>query len=159
VLCHAKIVTDTESSVIRTEVPCSRHPPRVYESCSRIPGSPLIAIRHACARHRRETLPFSASSTCAFCGPLPYQDGGTSGRFTPNRRRGNAPDVPFFSAGNLRLSRPQPHAPIVVEHHSMSFLLYTNDSAEPRSDSVVSAISSDVLGVRPLLGRTFVAAR
>jgi hypothetical protein len=44
----------------------------------------------------------------------------------------------------------------VVEHHSMNFLLIGGDSAERVNTAVVSANFFDVLGVKPLLGRTFV---
>jgi len=46
----------------------------------------------------------------------------------------------------------------LVEHHSMNFLLLGKDSAERVNSAVVSPNFFDMLGVQPLLGRTFVAA-
>ncbi|HVF88483.1 MAG TPA: ABC transporter permease, partial [Blastocatellia bacterium] len=45
----------------------------------------------------------------------------------------------------------------VVEYHSMSFILLGRAEPERVQTGVVSANFFDVLGVRPLLGRTFVA--
>jgi putative ABC transport system permease protein len=90
--------------------------------------------------------------------PLPYQDGGRLVVLHQQAPKANAPDVPF-SAQEIFDYRDHSHTlQSVVEHHSMSFLLYTNDSAERVATAVVSANFFDVLGVRPLLGRTFVAA-
>jgi putative intracellular protease/amidase len=46
----------------------------------------------------------------------------------------------------------------IVEYHSMDFLLLGEDSAQRVQTGVVSANCFDVLGVTPLLGRTFVAS-
>ncbi len=90
--------------------------------------------------------------------PLPYQNGGRLVVLHQQAPKANALDVPF-SAKEIFDYRDHSHTlDSVVEHHSMSFLLLTNDSAERVSTAVVSANFFDVLGVRPLLGRTFVAA-
>src|SRR5262249_50106408 len=46
----------------------------------------------------------------------------------------------------------------LVEYHGMSFLLLGNDVAERVDTGVVSSNFFDVLGVKPMLGRTFVAS-
>ena len=46
----------------------------------------------------------------------------------------------------------------IVEHHTMVFLLSDSNTAERVQTAVVSGNFFDVLGVRPLLGRTFVSA-
>jgi putative ABC transport system permease protein len=43
----------------------------------------------------------------------------------------------------------------IVEHHSMNFILYGREEPERVQTGVVSANFFDVLGVKPILGRTF----
>lgn len=43
----------------------------------------------------------------------------------------------------------------IVEHHSMNFILYGREEPERAQTGVVSANFFDVLGVKPILGRTF----
>ena len=45
----------------------------------------------------------------------------------------------------------------MVEHHAMSFILYGRNEPERVQTSVVSTNFFDVLGVKPILGRTFVS--
>ena len=90
--------------------------------------------------------------------PLPYQEGGQLVVLHQQATRANAADVPF-SAKEVFDYRDQNHTlASVVEHHSMVFLLLGKDSAERVQTAVVSANFFDVLGVKPLLGRTFVAS-
>jgi predicted permease len=88
--------------------------------------------------------------------PLPYENGPRL--VVLHQRSGQGADVPF-SAQDVFDYRDKTHTlDGVVEHHSMSFLLLGKESAERVSTAVVSANFFDVLGVKPLLGRTFVAA-
>ncbi|MEO8662288.1 MAG: ABC transporter permease [Bryobacteraceae bacterium] len=90
--------------------------------------------------------------------PLPYADGGQLVVLHQKAKKANVADIPF-SVKEIQDYRTQSHTlAAVVEHHSMSFLLLTKDNAERVQTAVVSANFFDVLGVRPLLGRTFVAS-
>jgi putative ABC transport system permease protein len=89
--------------------------------------------------------------------PLPYAQGGQLVVLHQNATKANLFDVPF-SVKEIEDYRNQSHTlQGVVEHHSMNFLLIGRDTAERVDTAVVSANFFDVLGVRPLLGRTFVA--
>src|ERR1700730_6124680 len=88
--------------------------------------------------------------------PLPYQHGGQLVVIHQQAARANRPDIPF-SVKEILDYRSQNHTlDAVVEHHSMFFLLMGPDWAERVQTAVVSANFFDVLGVQPLLGRTFV---
>ena len=88
--------------------------------------------------------------------PLPYQNGARLVVLHQTANRANLPNVPF-SAQEIFDYRDNTHTlDAVVEHHSMNFLLLGPDSAERVNTAVVSANFFDVLGVKPLLGRTFV---
>src|SRR5437016_1718988 len=90
--------------------------------------------------------------------PLPYHDGGRLVVLRQQANRANLLNVPF-SAKEIFDYRDKNHTlDAVVEHHTMSFLLLGKDSAERVNTAVVSANFFDVLGVKPILGRTFVAA-
>ena len=90
--------------------------------------------------------------------PLPYQDGGRlvvlhqqATRLMSTKFCSRCRKLPIIASNNHTLDA-------VVEYHSMDFLLLGKDSAERVKTGVVSANFFDVLGVRPVLGRTFVAA-
>ncbi len=90
--------------------------------------------------------------------PLPYQNGGRLVVLHQQSSRASLANVPF-SAKEIFDYRDQNHTlDSVVEHHTMNFLLLGNDSAERVNTAVVSANFFDVLGVKPLLGRTFLAS-
>jgi predicted permease len=89
--------------------------------------------------------------------PLPYQDGARLVVLHQEASRAGLHDVPF-SAKEIFDYRDLSHTlDAVVEHHTMNFLLLGPDSAERVNTAVVSANFFDVLGVKPMLGRTFVA--
>ena len=89
--------------------------------------------------------------------PLPYQEGGRLVVLHQQATQLNVGDIPF-SAKEIFDYRDQNHTlDAVVEHHTMTFLLLSKDSAERVDTAVVSANFFDVLGVKPQLGRTFVA--
>jgi predicted permease len=88
--------------------------------------------------------------------PLPYTHGQKLVVLHQEASRANQNDIPFsvkeiedYRTGNHTLDQ-------VVEHHSMFFLLIGKDWAERVQTAVVSHNFFDVLGVKPLLGRTFV---
>ena len=90
--------------------------------------------------------------------PLPYARGGQLVVLHQNVPRAHVMDMPF-SVKELADYRDHSHTlESVVEHHSMSFLLIGDDSAERVETAVVSANFFDVLGVKPMMGRAFVAA-
>src|SRR5580658_7372020 len=87
--------------------------------------------------------------------PLPYTDGS---RLVSLRQQ-----APHMGLGELRFSvheiqdyREQSHTlNAVVEHHSMAFDLLGEGEPQRVSTGVVSVNFFDVLGVKPVLGRTF----
>jgi predicted permease len=87
--------------------------------------------------------------------PLPYAHGGQLVVLHQQAPHAHLANVPF-SYKELVDYREQNHTlDAVVEYHSMPFLLLGDDSAERVQTGVVSANFFDVLGVKPLLGRTF----
>jgi putative ABC transport system permease protein len=86
--------------------------------------------------------------------PLPYSHGGQL-VVVHQHARGQAADVPFSYKELVDYREQTRTLDAVVEYHSMDFLLLGDDSAERVRTAVVSANFFDVLGVKPLLGRTF----
>jgi len=89
--------------------------------------------------------------------PLPYQNGGRLIVIHQQATKANKDDVPFAAKDILDYRDLNHTLDGVVEHHSMNFLLIGPDSAERVDTAVVSHNFFDVLGVKPLLGRAFVA--
>ena len=90
--------------------------------------------------------------------PLPYQQGGQLVVLHQKASHAHVDDIPF-AAKEIFDYRDHNHTLNgVVEHHTMVFLLLGKDFAERVQTAVVSANFFEVLGVRPLLGRTFVAS-
>ena len=87
--------------------------------------------------------------------PLPYAHGGQLVVLHQQATHAHLANVPF-SVKELFDYRDFNHSlDAVVEYHSMTFLLMGDNSAERVQTAVVSANFFDVLGIQPLLGRTF----
>jgi putative ABC transport system permease protein len=86
--------------------------------------------------------------------PLPYARGNDLVVLHQYANKLNLADVPF-SVKELEDYRQSRTLSGIVEYHSMSFLLLGNDSAERVDTGVVSHNFFDVLGVQPLMGRSF----
>ena len=89
-----------------------------------------------------------------FLRPLPYRAGGQLVVLAQQSGKNRA-DTQFTPIEVAAYGEHCHTLRGVVEHHSMSFLLLGKDTADRVETSVVSANFFDVLGVRPLLGRTF----
>ncbi|HKE56581.1 MAG TPA: ABC transporter permease, partial [Pyrinomonadaceae bacterium] len=88
--------------------------------------------------------------------PLPYQNGQDLVVLHQQSPLVNIDNLPF-SVPEIEHYRQQNHTLCeVVEHHSMQFILYGGAEPENIETGVVSANFFDALGVKPLLGRTFV---
>ena len=87
--------------------------------------------------------------------PLPYAHGGQLVVLHQQATHAHLANVPF-SVKELFDYRDFNHSlDAVVEYHSMTFLLLGDNSAERVQTGVVSANFFEVLGIKPLLGRTF----
>jgi putative ABC transport system permease protein len=87
--------------------------------------------------------------------PLPYAHGGQLVVLHQQATHARLADVPF-SVKELFDYREFNHSlDALVEYHSMPFLLVGDASAERVQTGVVSANFFEVLGIKPLLGRTF----
>jgi predicted permease len=89
--------------------------------------------------------------------PLPYHQGDRLVVLHQEVPRTNAGDIPFSVHDIADYRGNNKTLDAVVEHHTMNFLLLGPDSAERVNTAVVSANFFDVLGVKPVHGRTFVA--
>lgn len=87
--------------------------------------------------------------------PLPYKDGHRLVVLNQQARLNNVNSL-GFSVREFQDYRDQNKTMEMVEHHAMSFILYGRGEPERVQTSVVSANFFDVLGVQPILGRTFV---
>ncbi len=88
--------------------------------------------------------------------PLPYRDGRQLAVVHQQARLANVEDMGFSVKEVFDYRDQNKTMESVVEHHSMSFILYGRQEPERVQTGVVSANFFDVLGVKPILGRTFV---
>ena len=87
--------------------------------------------------------------------PLPYREGDRLVVVRQQARLNNVNSL-GFSVKEFEDYRDQNKTmESMVEHHSMNFVLYGREEPERVQTGVVSANFFDVLGVKPLLGRTF----
>ncbi|HKV40026.1 MAG TPA: ABC transporter permease, partial [Blastocatellia bacterium] len=87
--------------------------------------------------------------------PLPYHNGNQLVFIRQTAPLAHVDDL-SFSVKDITDFREQNHTlDALVEYHTMSFILYGRKEPERVQTSVVSANFFDVLGVTPLLGRTF----
>jgi putative ABC transport system permease protein len=91
----------------------------------------------------------------ALLRPLPYKDGHRLIVLNQQARLNNVNSL-GFSVKEFQDYRDQNKTMEMVEHHAMSFILYGRGEPKRVQTSVVSANFFDVLGVKPILGRTFV---
>ena len=90
--------------------------------------------------------------------PLPYTDGNNLVVVRQPERKLGTPDALFSVEEIHDLRQRSKTLAKVVEYHNMTFTLFGKDEAHRVRTGVVSADYFDVLGVRPLRGRFFVAA-
>lgn len=88
--------------------------------------------------------------------PLPYKDGHQLVVVHQRARLANIEDMGFSVKEFHDFREQNKTLESVVEHHSMNFILYGRSEPERLQTGVVSSNFFDVLGVKPILGRTFV---
>ncbi|HEX7315541.1 MAG TPA: ABC transporter permease [Pyrinomonadaceae bacterium] len=87
--------------------------------------------------------------------PLPYREGERLVVVRQQARLNNASSLGFSVPEFFDYRDQNQTMESMVEHHSMNFILYGRDEPERVQTGVVSANFFDVLGVKPLLGRSF----
>src|ERR671926_233769 len=87
--------------------------------------------------------------------PLPYREGDRLVVVRQRARLNNANSLGFSPKEFFDYRDQNQTMESMVEHHSMNFVLYGRDEPERVQTGVVSANFFDVLGVKPLLGRSF----
>jgi putative ABC transport system permease protein len=88
--------------------------------------------------------------------PLPYRDGHQLVVVHQRAKLSGVNDMRFSVKEFHDFKEQNKTLDSVVEHHSMSFILYGRSEPERVQTGVVSSNFFDVLGVKPILGRTFV---
>jgi putative ABC transport system permease protein len=88
--------------------------------------------------------------------PLPYRDGRQLVILHQRAKLAGVEDMNFSVKEFHDFKEQNQTLESMVEHHSMNFILYGRSEPERVQTAVVSSNFFDVLGVRPLFGRTFV---
>jgi putative ABC transport system permease protein len=122
---------------------------------ARSPGFTFVALTTLALGIGANTAVFSVVYG-VLMRPLPYENGGTlvvlhQQAMQPEEQELglSATDIADFKSQSETLCG-------LAEHHTMSFLLYGRQEPERVQTAVVSANFFDLLGVRPLFGRTFI---
>jgi putative ABC transport system permease protein len=89
--------------------------------------------------------------------PLPYRDGHQLVVVHQRAKLANIAEMGFSVKEFHDFKEQNKTLESVVEHHSMNFILYGRSEPERVQTGVVSSNFFDVLGVKPILGRTFVS--
>jgi predicted permease len=89
--------------------------------------------------------------------PLPYRDGRQLVVVHQRAKLAGVEDMAFSVKDFHDFKEQSKTMEAMAEHHSMNFILYGRSEPERVQTAVVSYNFFDILGVRPLLGRTFVA--
>ncbi len=87
--------------------------------------------------------------------PLPYREGERLVVVRQQARLNNVNSLGFSVKEFFDYRDQSQTMESMVEHHSMNFILYGRDEPERVQTGVVSSNFFDVLGVKPLLGRSF----
>jgi putative ABC transport system permease protein len=125
-------------------------------SMRRSPGFALAVIGTMALGIGANTAVFSVVNS-VLLRPLPYADGERLVVLRQARPRAGVPDI-GFSALDIADYRRSRSVTDVAEFHNMWFILLGRNEPERVSTEVVSANFFDLLGIRPLYGRTFVPA-
>jgi putative ABC transport system permease protein len=121
---------------------------------SKSPGFTLVAVLTLALGIGANTAIFSVIYG-VLLRPLPYREGDRLVVVRQQARLNNANSLGFSPKEFFDYRDQNQTMESMVEHHSMSFILYGRDEPERVQTGVVSANFFDVLGVKPLLGRSF----
>ena len=118
------------------------------------PGFTIVAVFTLALGIGANTAIFSVIYG-ALLRPLPYQEGDQLVVLRQQAPLAGVNNLAFSVAEIADYRERNKTLAEVVEHHSMNFILYGGAEPDRIQTGVVSANFFDVIGVRPLLGRTF----
>jgi predicted permease len=120
----------------------------------RNPGFTLVAVLTLALGIGANTAIFSVIYG-VLMRPLPYKEGNQLVIVHQQAPLAKVPNMPFSVKEVMDYREQSQTLDAVVEHHSMSFTLLGGSEPQRVQTGVVSANFFDVLGVTPILGRTF----